>query len=167
MEHILGIRPVLGTSLNQSSNNPVMAQEVQLLPTLLSQAPTRVLANRKRPSSVGLLYRDRLTWEGGRAQLCCAPRSRSNKVPRAASLHLGCQADVSGARPLYRAPYEQVKLDEGKEQKKVRSYFITQILFLFPENCLGFFCFFCYFYKFIYLFIFGCVGSLFLCEGFL
>ena len=31
----------------------------------------------------------------------------------------------------------------------------------------GVFLFVCLFYKFIYLFIFGCVGSSFLCEGFL
>lgn len=49
--------PVLGNLPNQSSHNPMMTQEIYLLPTLSNWAPTKVFlpgitqANRSRLSS--------------------------------------------------------------------------------------------------------------------
>lgn len=54
----------------------------------------------------------------------------------AGCLHYQLCSEVLGARPLHVAPNEHRKLDKArwKRKKKVRFYFITQILFLFSSH---------------------------------
>ena len=56
-------------------------------------------------------------------------------VLQAGCLHYQLCFEVLGARPLHVAPGEHLKLDKAqrkRKKKKVRFYFITQIVFLFP-----------------------------------
>ena len=64
-----------------------------------------------------------------------AHSSRSWGVDAAIS-NQQCRSEVPDSRPLHVTPSEQVTSNWTQtEKKKVRPYFITQILFLLPGNC--------------------------------
>ena len=49
--------------------------------------------------------------------------------------HQDLWTEDPGMRPLHTALFEQERLDSTQRKRKVRLYFLTHILCLFPGNC--------------------------------